>query len=518
MTISAIWRRLLSDKRGIAAVTVAICLPLLIGFAGLGVDTGWWYTLKRQNQSAADAAAISAGYEVLATNPTPGQAATQLMPAVSEAAARNGYTGNAPTVSYPFAISGPRVIRVTLQQPQAPWFSLWFLPNGVTIANEAGAKVCTPGALGCPRLNTACVLATVSPTGTGGNVEVTGSASVSITGCSIVADSTSPTAINSDGGSVMATTAVIPGGRAATLVTAGEVAFQGSPANPLPSQFTLSSSPLIGAPALPDPYAGTLKSTLLTSGAPSTNCAPQPANTTTTTPMTYTAATGNCIVTCTLSNSCAPGTTSGPVSLSGNYTVSLLGGTQIAGGLSLTGNGTVNLSPGTYWFTDGSLSLNGTSGNITLQCPTCSNGAGVTLIFTTTDGGQIGTLSESGNVTTILNAPGSGSYAGLLMLQDKGATYANFSCLPGATSFLGGCIIGSVGSALSGLIYFPNTDLGFGGSIQTTSNCLVVVASSFTFTGNIDLNNSGCAAAGLSSPPYPYTPWVPMLNTVTLAE
>jgi hypothetical protein len=37
----------------------AIALPSLIGFGALGVETGMWYRIKAQNQSAADAAAIS---------------------------------------------------------------------------------------------------------------------------------------------------------------------------------------------------------------------------------------------------------------------------------------------------------------------------------------------------------------------------------------------------------------------------------------------------------------------------
>src|SRR5262249_19266844 len=169
----------------------------------------------------------------------------------------------------------------------------------------------------------------------------------------------------------------------------------------------------------------------------------------------------------------------GPLSLTG--TINLPAWTQIAGTLSVIGPATVNLSPGTYWITDGSLTL---SGNITLS------GAGVTIIFTTTKGsaGTIGTLSETGNVTTILNAPGSGPYAGLLMVQD---TVANAS----------GGTIGNAAS-LDGLMYFPNTNLSFVGNIETgTSNCLVAVAKSLSLMGNIGLKASGCPTAGPTTPP-----------------
>jgi len=60
MTTDAVSRSLLRlrrDQRGIAAVTVAIALPLLFAFGALSINSGLWFTIKRQNQSAADAAA-----------------------------------------------------------------------------------------------------------------------------------------------------------------------------------------------------------------------------------------------------------------------------------------------------------------------------------------------------------------------------------------------------------------------------------------------------------------------------
>src|SRR6516162_9237126 len=60
----AFLQRLLRDQRGIAAVLVALALTVLIGLVALGVETGLWYAIKRQDQSAADAAAISGAYEI----------------------------------------------------------------------------------------------------------------------------------------------------------------------------------------------------------------------------------------------------------------------------------------------------------------------------------------------------------------------------------------------------------------------------------------------------------------------
>jgi Flp pilus assembly protein TadG len=72
-----IWHRFWRDRRGVVAIAVAVLLPVLIGFVGLGVEVGLWFAIQRQNQSAADAAAISAALEYaaqiqsnVATNPS----------------------------------------------------------------------------------------------------------------------------------------------------------------------------------------------------------------------------------------------------------------------------------------------------------------------------------------------------------------------------------------------------------------------------------------------------------------
>src|SRR5437870_13390412 len=54
-----LWR----DTRGATIVLVALTLTALIGFTGLSVDVGLWYTIKRYNQSAADIAALSGALE-----------------------------------------------------------------------------------------------------------------------------------------------------------------------------------------------------------------------------------------------------------------------------------------------------------------------------------------------------------------------------------------------------------------------------------------------------------------------
>ena len=66
MAVKSAPRRLLRDTRGATLVLIALMITALMGFTGLGVETGLWYTIKRYNQSAADNAALSGAMELLA--------------------------------------------------------------------------------------------------------------------------------------------------------------------------------------------------------------------------------------------------------------------------------------------------------------------------------------------------------------------------------------------------------------------------------------------------------------------
>src|SRR5215813_4338653 len=83
--------RIFRDHSGASATILAIALPGLIGFGALGAETGVWFTLKLQNQSAADAAALSAAHQVISGKTN---VASELTPAANEAAARNGFKGS----------------------------------------------------------------------------------------------------------------------------------------------------------------------------------------------------------------------------------------------------------------------------------------------------------------------------------------------------------------------------------------------------------------------------------------
>jgi hypothetical protein len=65
-----ILHRFLRCKSGGIAIMAAVLMPIMIGFAGLGVEVGHWYLTGRAMQGAADSAAVSAVAEYVAAGLT----------------------------------------------------------------------------------------------------------------------------------------------------------------------------------------------------------------------------------------------------------------------------------------------------------------------------------------------------------------------------------------------------------------------------------------------------------------
>ena len=64
---------------------MAITLPVVVGAAGLGVEAGKWYMMKRQAQTAADTGAFAGALELAAGT------TSKAKPAARQEAARNGF-------------------------------------------------------------------------------------------------------------------------------------------------------------------------------------------------------------------------------------------------------------------------------------------------------------------------------------------------------------------------------------------------------------------------------------------
>ena len=462
LSLFAAIRLILPDDRGVTATVVAIALPAMIGFGALGAETGAWFTIKLRNQSAADAAAISAAYEVVGGKT---DVIYDLTPAASEAATRNGYTGIAPVVGYPYSDAIVKNgVAVTLQQTQGTLLAAMFLSN-VTLVTKAVAVI--------EVLDNPCILAL----GTAAtDVELANSTSLFMPNCSIAANSISSAAIE------LASSSSIT---AATLVTAGEISMAGNPIDPTapPAEFSLAAPATIGAPSIADPYASTLTHSYLTAGMPTlTRCTPKGLG-------------GGAVI---YSGGCfIPGNTLKQTS------IGLTANTQISGDLTIVTGQTFDLLPGTYWITGGlSIQSNGV-----LKCSTCDNalGKGVTIILTM-QANPIGTISMALGAIVNLNAPSSGPFPGLLIIQDSNG-------LPAGTSYASpySSIGGAPSATLNGLIYFPKTSMAFHGQPSTSDpKCLLLVVGTLNVDATSSLDAGGCTKAGLTN--------LPVIYKIALAE
>jgi Flp pilus assembly protein TadG len=156
-------RRLLHDSRGATLVLVALAATVLLGFTALGVETGLWYAVKRQDQSAADAAALSGAYERAA-----GQPYSQICGQVKHDAAANGFPfqsyscpSSSPACTSPSSgqmcannppvigsnVGDDKAVEVILNRQQNTYLANLFLPS-VTIGTRAGVTCPSNGISG----------------------------------------------------------------------------------------------------------------------------------------------------------------------------------------------------------------------------------------------------------------------------------------------------------------------------------------------------------------------------------
>jgi hypothetical protein len=414
---------------------IAAALPVLIGFETLGVETGLWYLIKVRNQSAADTAAVAAAYEIIAGKT---DLTSDLTPAASAAATQNGYTGTAPEIVYPYSDSVVTSgVAVSLQQTERV-FGSTFLPS-VTITSKAVAVVGV--------LDNVCVLA-LSTTGTG--IEVNNASHLDATGCAVAGNSTSPNAID-----IRSSTGRLG---ASTLSTPGEISLLGNPIDPAapPLEFSPTPRTLIGALSTANPYAKTLTHAFLSSQIPAAPAA--------------------------VNAIWSAGTT--PVS-PGHY----------IGGMSVALKAHVDLAPGVYYVTEGDFSI---SSGATVTCSTCGGDTGVTIILTSTNttAASVRNFQIASGAKVILRAPNSGSFSGLLFIQDPLA-------LPSGGNAPDSVLAGGSRMRLTGLLYFPTTKVRFQGNPGAT--CTLLIANRVVTNGSAGFAVSGCAGAGLSGMPAIYT-------------
>jgi hypothetical protein len=486
-------RRLQCDRRGATAVLVALAFTVLIGFTALGVETGLWYAIKRQDQSAADAAALAGAYERAA-----GQAYSDICARAKSDAASNGFIfqsytcpNTSPACTNPSSgqmcannppVSGvnngdDKAVEVFLNRQQSALLAGLFISD-VMIGTHAVAQVSLPGYT--------CDLS-LAKTGTG--ISVTGSATLNLTGCGMAANSSDAASISFGGGN----NDIL---NASWFQTVGNYSSNGSPVLNVSTKLT-NSTPVTDPYSCNPPQIGCAGkitySWPTTLAIPANPCYADTTAPTTLRPGLYGKSSG--------SNKCSnnTGSSSPPMQFT---------------------NGTTTLCPGVYYLDGedghgdaflvqgGTVQL-GTAGSTTngVTCP--SNGiSGITIIAGSQTGTKGGGLQiKSGTVT--LSAP--------TALIPTGCTLGSTPCVPSGILFYqdpadadtskagngltGDSTITATGTtSLLGAMYAPATNVTFTGNANST--CFIVISLTMTYQGDSTMSGdqAACQAIGVTGP------------------
>ncbi|MGX7873102.1 TadE/TadG family type IV pilus assembly protein [Mesorhizobium sp. ORM6] len=210
------------------ATIFALCLPIVLGAAGFGVETSYWYYNSLRLQATADAAAYAGALEQISGSDTP-----TIIAAATQSAAANGLGSGTIVVNTPPA-SGPntakKAVEVIVGQNLDRMFTSIFTQSQVPEQARAVALITDA--------SSACMLA-LDPTASQA-VLFSGNTSVKVAGCSVMSNSIATDAIKLQGSA---------GLQADCLITAGGVSLS----NPV---TTVCPAPITQALPAADPFAG----------------------------------------------------------------------------------------------------------------------------------------------------------------------------------------------------------------------------------------------------------------------
>ena len=215
------------DRQGGIVITVGIALPALVGMAALSVDVGLWYKSRRDYQTAADAAAISAAWQRL-------KGKGMLLESATADAARNGVIVGGPIareVNNPpnsGAYAGePEAVEVIITAPEQTLLSAFVYSGSVANVVRAVGLIEVTGQACVLSLNTTAASA----------LKIWGSSIVEARQCVLGSNSSASSAVTVGGSATLT---------AESLWSAGGIQLAGT--------TTLEKPPITEAWALDDPY------------------------------------------------------------------------------------------------------------------------------------------------------------------------------------------------------------------------------------------------------------------------
>jgi hypothetical protein len=198
-TVRSAAQSFLCARRGNVAIIFALTLPLVIGGLGFGVETSYWYLTSNRMQSASDAAAFAGTMEARSGTDLAG-----IRAAAVRAAADNGFDDAAgievrnPPASG-VAAGSAEAVEVVLNAHVERIFTAVFAGGDVNLRTRSVARYNSA--------STACILALHPTIQNGANFS--GSSQVTLTGCSVMSNSVSASAVNLQGSATLKTDCVI---------------------------------------------------------------------------------------------------------------------------------------------------------------------------------------------------------------------------------------------------------------------------------------------------------------------
>jgi Flp pilus assembly protein TadG len=466
------WHNLGRDQSG-SILTFVVFLPVLAGAVAIGVETGQLYRIKRQMQTTADAAALAGTIDSMAA-----KSADTIIATAKYEAQRNGFTDgmNSVTVAVNTNTGTLNAVEVTITKTTG--FSIGaVLLNGSLASFDVKARsVAAPG--------TYTVSSTTTSSASNGEACMLALSPNSEQGVSF----TSFNNFTSDCTIMSNTTATGTGTNASVRMSAFNTAT-------LTSVWTRGSFDATAYNHL----------TLTDNGGAAR------VNQTGSVFDTYASLPTPTPPACNYTNYSAPPGSS----------VTLFPGTY-CGGLTASSNSNVYFKPGTYYITNGDLIIRSDNN---VSCPDCVVNAtgtttGTTFVLTQTSGNNadIGGVSITSQNNVALNAPYSGTYAGVLFYQDRRVAAGTMSSSSKIFT------VASLNNAtLSGAIYFPQNRIdissinNFGGSSST--GCTVWIGRYLKFSSFNNNYKAGCKTYyNTDTPGLTTTVTVPTTTTVTKAK
>lgn len=172
------------NERGAILPFLALMIPVILAFVGLGTDAGFWMAEKRKLQAAADAAVIAAGWEIANGNQQ------DMLYYATREAGENGYEGEDANGEIDVEIISQNedgiTVRVILEQDAEVFFASSVYSGGIRVTASADALV-------TPTDGEFCILALDEESS--GAFTTSGTVEVQAPTCSLAVNSNHDTAV-----------------------------------------------------------------------------------------------------------------------------------------------------------------------------------------------------------------------------------------------------------------------------------------------------------------------------------